>query len=313
MDIQTLTIVNADWLPDALLSRVWKFAQELRLTLLLQPSNASDERIWSFAERRGADTVDEASLAHLLGPRPTRQPATLAGPAESLTVDDVPDSGVLRFRHDARALLPDDQFAVFDEQYRRAYTAAHGICWTPNDVTMLLTGLWGWCATPTDAIVAARAVQAAALTAGYLLHINLDQVRHHITCHGNVALTARHYQRLWGSFAPETAFVVAAYDAGHSISEITSIRLADVHAAADGSLLGRVVHPAAQPFLTVLAHTSSDRPSSGLVMHSKRAIRDTLVHAGYTYRLPLHVAPLRADADTHHSDYRGAVTLEAIA
>jgi hypothetical protein len=48
-------------------------------------------------------------------------------------------------------------------------------------------------------------------------------------------------------------------------------------------------------------------------MHSKRAVRDTLVHAGYTYRLPLHVSPLRADADTHHSDYRGAVTLEAIA
>lgn len=312
-DIETIAIVNADWLPDPILTQIWDLVRGLDRTLLLQPSDCGDDRVWGFAARRRAGTVDEEALASLLHPRTDTQVASIVEPVTQPTIDDIPDSGLLRFRHDARTLLPDDEFARFDEYYRSAYNAAGIIGWTPDEVGLLLAGLWGWCATPSEAIITARAVQAAALADGYLLDLDMDDIRHHITCHAHLALTAGHFQRLWAAFDPLTAYVVAAYDAGHSLAHIERMTHADVRAAHDGTLAGRRVHPAARPFLRVLDLAYENTGPDDPVLHNARVIRDTLVYAAYTYRLPLQIPPLRAGGNSHHNAYRGAITLRAIA
>lgn len=231
------------------------------------------------------------------------------GPA--MTLPGLPMVDFPLFRAACRAQLDDEQFAYCDERYVRAgrtYLAASPT--TDEGAREVLDDLWRDCADHREALVVTRAAQAAALTLGWLLKVDVLRLAEHVNAARHRILTDAELARLRVYADPRDSAPAVLFNSGLPFEEVARLRVADL--SPDGELVGNAHRDAplseeARLQLRALrchAQLIASTPQDPIVSDSCRTIRTAVHRAAVDTGLPLDVnqhgpAVRRADRWQH--------------
>ncbi|MDP9371848.1 MAG: hypothetical protein M3Q65_05225 [Chloroflexota bacterium] len=254
----------------------------------------------------------EWTCGQLIAALPTPpEPACRVPGSSSPVLPDLPAVDFPLFRAACRAQLDDEQFAYCDELYvraARAYRAASPV--RDADAKTVLDDLWRGCAGYQKALVVTRAAQAAALTAGWLLKVDMLRLAEHVSAARHRVLTDAELARLGVYADPRDSAPAVLFNAGLAFEEITRLRVADL--SPDGELVGDPyqgtrLSEESRRHLRALRCTGQlvgSAPGDPLLSGSWRSVRAALHRAAVDTGLPLDVnqhgpAVRRADRWQH--------------
>lgn len=230
--------------------------------------------------------------------RPLQQQiATLARPVPPLGNNAAPFPQYLPrvdfygFRARCREVLTPDEFAQVDDLYCSIFRTVRGAPFsTPTNAAAGLAGLLAHHATPGEAVVIARAAQAAMFTHGLLLKVWLPTLLNGVSDADHRRLTPaevrslRAYRTTWRS----SAIVLA--DADLSADEISGLILDQV--APDGTLHAvehLTMHPDARVFLRAQRQyrtLNGATPSDPFITETTRYVAKAIRMGGTELNLP---------------------------
>lgn len=232
--IRHVVLLDAQWLPRPLLDEVAALAALCGLELWLVAHHpVSTEHLDAIA-RWPHDTPPPAQLVGVV----RAGLDTGRDPTPPLGFPAVPRDNFFTFRAEARRRLDPAAYAVVDERYRQAFTAAakHVAAITVDEASVLeyLRGELNRCASTDEMFTVVRATQAAAFHAGWL--VNADVVRLVVTAE-TASRAAIHdpdtWRRLRGYRDPYRGAACGFAAADIAITEMQAVTLADV--AHDGA------------------------------------------------------------------------------
>lgn len=248
------------------------------LTLLYGYDTGEGVRTWG--EEQAAADVEWDSIEPLLPP-PTRNNADSG--SRPLFPEEVPWVDFPLYRATCRRLLSPEDFETVDGLYRdtfRTVRDAHSA--TTDDASSLLQHLLQQTHQPAETITILRATQAALLTQGQLLKVDLRHL-YLVTAQG-------HHQRLDDSSLrlltnetePHIAAIAALTDAGLTTDAIHTLRIRDITPEGDLPDSPQPLLPEARNLIATQRHyrlLEGHNPDDPLIHPERRTIPNALRRA----------------------------------
>jgi hypothetical protein len=209
-------------------------------------------------------------------------------PVASPFPPEVPSADFPVFRAACRRMLPAEQFDLVDAVYRDAFRHVRNAQLTHAEaLEAYLRERLVDTVAPSEGIVIARAVQAAALTNHILVKIDLRALDLMILECRHRSLTDEELVRLWAITSPHVAVACVLTDAGLA-QQLAALTTADIRPG--GTAHNAVLSPAGLPFLAVLDefNTQTDvAPDSPLFTWGNRKLTGVIERAATALGLPL--------------------------
>jgi len=272
---------HADWLPPDVLDSLTLLAAAAQARLAFVHDDGQAQHVVDHVTRHGGTVAPWQPLAKELTPPTSPRPRGTDGAFPVY----LPRVAFPLFRAACRDLLTSPEHRLVDALYVASFRAWANTRPT-GDLTAhdTLTGLLTACATPAEAVVVARACQAAALVDGHHLQVDLRTLLIEVDAGRHRPLTQPELASLRAYRQPWRAVAVALHDAEISNAEIAALNVGDVDR--DGALTdGPAVGPHTATYL---------RAQRTWRLLSGAAARDPLIEVDGRY---LHTGLLRAGLD----------------
>jgi len=238
-----------------------------------------------------------------------------ADPTPTYTLDDLPKSDFLTFRHDTRRLTDPDVWHAVDHDYRNTYKHALDITAALDDIIKMLAATTAGATTTGPVLVALRAAQAALFTRGVLLAVHIDKALGTLSAIKPTRPTDHHWHALHGYLGTARGAGAAIYLLNTPPEHLNNVTLDDIRAwlYADEAN-GITLHPVARPLLAAHLHTREADGATGsdsYLNRPGRAAIDDLIDARRHLGIPIDARNLKPAniAHTHRPLYRFGLEL----
>ena len=306
--VRHVLVCHAQWLPEDMVERLLFITSTAGSVLVLVREHNTGHELREIAARLWGG---EASWRHLAGTLPVRATVRRLADLSTPPLPDLPAVDFPLFRAACRAQLDEDQFARCDELYLRAARAYRAASPTSEeDAKTVLDDMWRSCASHQEALVVTRASQAAALTLGWLLKVDMLRLAEHVNAARHRLLADDELARLRVYADPRNSASTVLFNAGLAFEALTRLRAPDL--APGGDLAGpehrgvRLSEEARLQLRALRCHgqLTASTPDDPLLSGSWRSVRAAVHRAAVDTGLPLDVnqhgpAVRRADRWQH--------------
>lgn len=219
---QDIVVVNAQHMTPELLDATAEIADCVRARLILAYDLNGYNALIDWAQPRQVPDLDWEDV-HL----PLPQPVVTAAPDPFPAA--VPDTDFPLFRSTARQTLDPDAFLEVDDAYCTAFRAAQAEPpKDPETAVGLLRGLVADTDSVARVVTLVRGMQAGALTRGFLILADLNQVQVSVTEGRHRHLRPQDFERAWIFPDPQVGAIAALSDLGLNPEAIQALTVADI-------------------------------------------------------------------------------------
>lgn len=265
---QDILVVNAQHMTPELLDATADIAACARARLILAYDLNGYAALIDWAKPRQVPDLEWDDV-HL----PPPQPVVTATPDPFPTA--VPDTDFPLFRSTARQTLDPDAFLQVDDAYCQAFRAAQAEPpKDPETAVRLLKSLVADTDSVARVVTLVRGMQAGALTRGFLVLADLNQVQVSVTEGRHRHLRPHDFERAWIFPDPQVGAIVALSDLGLNPETIQALTVADV-STFDVHPSGADLLRAHEAAMRLKGAQSTDRAFTGT-----RAVATALYDAG---------------------------------
>lgn len=310
----TAVIFDGHFLTDAVMRDLIDYLTPVtRVVFACEPGQA--EHIRKTLANTGTHATDtdwNTLQGWLPTPGSAYRPAT---PPPAYTLDDLPRSDFLTFRHDARRLNEPRTWEAIDQDYRAAYKRALDVELDLADIIRTLAHTTAEATSTGPLLVALRATQAALLTRGTLLAAHADKALGTLAAIKPTKPTDQHWLALNGYLGTARGAGAALYLLDTPPDQLNDVRLDDIATWLDSNQVNsHTLHPLARPLLAAHLHTRTTGHATGSNSYLNRPGRsaiDDLIDARRHLGIPIDARNLKPAhiAHTHRPLYRFGLEL----